>query len=284
MEALFAFLFNAFFFDAAVAAQSWIGLAPEKLALQVAEVDATEPDFAKRVLKIARHFVDAPYIFSPLGEGPGHSPDPDPLFRTDAIDCLSLAETSLALAAKPEMPAALQRLEQIRYTDGKVDFAWRKHFPESQWIPENERAGFIKDITREVGGSFAVPVWKTVNAKIYAKRKKSIELDLPESRVPNGTFRWWMIPIDKMEEVMSRIPSGALVFIVRDDYNTIPYRISHVGIVAQNKNGTHLIHAKDDTVHRVVEMPFADVIHRHEQFVKWPAAGFSIYLPTEPSK
>ena len=217
------------------ATESWVGLSREALSPAAEATDQAEPDYGKRVAKIARHFIGAPYVFAPLGEGNKNPPGNQPTFRTDAFDCLSLVETSLALAAEPDFPQVLETLAKIRYTDSRVDFAYRKHFPESQWIPENERAGLIKDITREVGGDLAVPVEKTVTPVSYAKRKKALELDLPRDRIPNGTFRWWMIPIDKMEEVMAKIPTGALVFVVREDYFSIPFRISHVGIVAQHK-------------------------------------------------
>lgn len=265
---------------AALAAGEWVGLSPEALRPKLAELHKAEPDFTKRLLQVSKNFEGAPYVFSPLGEGPGHSPDPDPLFRTDVFDCLSLVETSLALAAEPDLTKAEQTLQKIRYSDGRVDFGWRKHFPESQWIPQN--APWLTDITQDVGGALAVRVQKLITPETYATRKQALDLVIPKERVPNGTFRWWVIPLDKVEEVMARIPSGTLLWVVREDFHSTPFRISHVGIVVQHKGGTYLRHAKEGGVHKVIEMPLMDVVRRHQEFTKWPAVGVSLYAAHEP--
>ena len=271
------FLFLAI---AAVSAGEWVGLSPEALQPKLAQLYKTEPDFTRRLLQISKNFEGAPYLFSPLGEGPGHAPDPDPLFRTDTFDCLSLVETSLALASGPNLDRDLQTLQKIRYTDGVVDFGWRNHFPESQWIPKN--AAWLTDITQEVGGALAVRVQKAISPESYAARKQALDLVIPKERVPNGVFRWWIIPLDHVEEVMAKIPSGTLLWIVREDFHTTPFRISHVGIVVQHKSGTYFRHAKEGGVHKVIEMPLMDVIHRHQEFTRWPAVGVSLYAPHAP--
>ena len=50
----------------------------------------------ERVVGVSARFLGVPYVVSPLGEG--HGQDPDPLFRADAVDCLTFVEQSLALA------------------------------------------------------------------------------------------------------------------------------------------------------------------------------------------
>jgi hypothetical protein len=265
---------------AALAAGEWVGLSPEALRPKLAELHKNEPDFTRRFLDISKNFEGAPYLFSPLGEGPGHPPDADPLFRTDTFDCLSLVETSLALAADPDLDQALQTLQKIRYTDGHVDFAWRKHFPESQWLPQNH--AWLTDITHDIGGELAVRVQKAISPESYATRKQALDLVLPKERVPNGVFRWWVIPLADVEKVMTKIPSGTLLWVVREDFRSTPFRISHVGIVVQHKSGTYLRHAKEGGVHKVVEMPLMDVVRRHQEFTRWPAIGVSLYTAHMP--
>ena len=261
----------------ALQAVPWEGRDSAELRQPLAQLHAAEPDYVKRLLTISKQFLGAPYKFSPLGEGV--APDLDPLFVTNEFDCLSLVEISMALASEPDVDRALQRLNGIRYFDGHATFGDRKHLMESQWIPDNTRAGWLRDITKEVAGDVAEKVQKTVTPATWAKRKKSEDLAIPSERVPNGTFTWSVVPLDKLNEVAAKIPNGALLFIVRTDYVSIPYRISHVGIVVQKKSGTFLRHAKDQGAHMVLDMPLGDVIKRHQEFVKWPVTGASLYLP-----
>lgn len=261
-------------------ADTWVGKSAQEIGLELGKIHASQPSYEKRLLEISRHFLGAPYKFSPLGEASGD--DSDPMFTANEFDCLSLVEISMALAATPSIEQALVKLQQLRYLGPKVIYTDRKHFMESQWIPENTRAGWLKDVTRQVGGKLAVPVQKTLNPELYAKRKQLADLDLPPERIPNGTFQWWAIPLDKMEEIERKIPSGALLFVVRDDYRTTPYRITHVGIVIQKKGGTYLRHAKDQGAHMVLDMPLQAVVKRHAEFVKWPVTGFSLYVPQQP--
>lgn len=258
-----------------VQAGPWVGLDAEALRQPLAELHAREPNYLNRLLHVSRQFLGAPYQFSPLGEAA--PPDADPLFVTNTFDCLSLVEISLAMAAEPQIDRALQRLNGIRYFDGRVDFGQRKHLMESQWIPANSE--WLHDITQDVAGDLAVSVHKTITPATWAKRKQALDLNIPKERLPNGTFTWKVVPLDKVNEVAAKIPTGTLLFIVRDDYHSTPYRISHVGIVIQKKAGTFLRHAKDQGVHMVLDMPLADVVKRHQQFVKWPATGVSLYLP-----
>src|SRR5690606_745157 len=119
---------------------------------------------------------------------------------------------------------------------------------------------------------------------LYQKRKKLAELELPPEKIPNGTFTWWAIPMDKMMQVARDIPSGTLLFVVRHDYQNIPYRISHVAIVLQKKTGTYLRHAKDQGAHAVIDMPLEALIKRNGEYTRWPVTGYSLYLPQQPGK
>lgn len=260
-----------------VAGPMWVGQNSAQLAEPLKELHQANPDFTRRLLAISQRFVGAPYQFSPLGEGEGV--DPDPLFRTDVFDCLSLVEISMALAAEGDIERALQRLNLLRYFAGHVAFGERKHLMESQWIPDNVAAGWLTEITKKVGGELALPVQKTINSKLWAKRKQALDLELPKERVPEGVFAWHAIPLEHVNDVAASIPSGTLLFVVRQDYQSTPYRISHVGIVVQKKGGTFLRHAKDQGVHMVLDMPLADVVKRHQEFVKWPVTGVSLYAP-----
>ena len=78
---------------------------------------------------IGEQYLGAKYVLNPLGEE--KLPDVDPLLQTDAFDCTTFVETVLANGDK-------DKLNQIRYKDGKIDFVNRNHFIESDWLQNNE--------------------------------------------------------------------------------------------------------------------------------------------------
>lgn len=88
---------------------------------------------------IGARYLGARYQIDPLGEA--HAPDTDPLIRTDAFDCTTFVETSLA-------SGDVDALTRIRYKNGVIDFKNRNHFIESDWIPNNS------DIVRNASAQY----------------------------------------------------------------------------------------------------------------------------------
>lgn len=89
---------------------------------------------------IGARYLGAKYQIDPLGEARG--PDTDPLIRTDAFDCTTFVETSLA-------SGDVDALTRIRYKNGVVDFKNRNHFIESDWIPNN--SAIVKNASAQYG-------------------------------------------------------------------------------------------------------------------------------------
>lgn len=94
----------------------------------------------KDTVFIGQEFVGLPYAESPLGEG--FAPDADPLIRTDAFDCVTFVETILA-------NSDVEKLNQIRYKNAKVDFLERNHFVETDWLQNN--ADIVKNVSANYG-------------------------------------------------------------------------------------------------------------------------------------
>lgn len=78
---------------------------------------------------LGNEYVGVKYQNSPLGEA--KNPDTDPLIRFDAFDCTTFVETVVA-------GSNLDKLTQIRYKNGQVDFKTRNHFIESDWMNNNK--------------------------------------------------------------------------------------------------------------------------------------------------
>ncbi len=106
-------------------------------------------DFPKILDKISGSLIHRPYQNGPLGESSGE--DPDPLYRLDVFDCTTYLETVMANAFRTESGTAKpeclkEKMLAIRYRGKQVGFAERNHIPESDWLPNNAKKGFIRDL------------------------------------------------------------------------------------------------------------------------------------------
>ncbi|RMG15439.1 MAG: DUF1460 domain-containing protein, partial [Deltaproteobacteria bacterium] len=231
--------------------------------------------FASRVDAFAAAFEGVPYVLSPLGEGAGY--DPDPLLRYDAVDCLTYVEEVLALAntaGDDPLPALLD----LRYAHGRPSFGERNHLMISEWIPRNVQKGYLRDITREVGGATVVVATKTVDEALW-RRRRGVDLPLDASEVPLGTFSLPIIPIDAFPSVMAKIPSGTILVVVRQDLAARPYRVSHLGFVVRRGGHLYLRHAAKAGYQKVVDERLETFVRRNAKYHKWPVAGFHLLQP-----
>ncbi|MFC1654520.1 N-acetylmuramoyl-L-alanine amidase-like domain-containing protein, partial [Myxococcota bacterium] len=222
-------------------------------------------------------FLQVPYAASPLGEGEGNAPDEDPLIRFDAADCTTFLETSMAMSRSSSLKEAREVLRKIRYTDGQVDYRQRKHFMMAQWIPQNQKAGFIKDITEQIGGVAVLWASKHLDAEVWKRRRKKDSWpELDPADVPQGVFRVPVIPIDRAREFASRIPAGTILNVVRIDYRSMPVRITHQGLVIQRRGKRYLRHAARAGYKRVVDELLDTFLKRNQAYKKWPVAGINL--------
>ena len=89
---------------------------------------------------IGEEYLGTKYILNPLGEE--KQPDTDPLIRFDAFDCTTFVETVLA-------DGDIEKLNKIRYKDGKIDFINRNHFTELDWLHNNKN--LVKNVSNQYG-------------------------------------------------------------------------------------------------------------------------------------
>ena len=255
--------------------QGFTAMSPEEIDAFLAE--AAETDGLARLMKISRMFLQVPYADSPLGEGEGNPPDEDPLIRFDAADCTTFLETSMAMARSSSMKEALEVLARIRYTGGQVDFRRRKHFMMAQWIPQNQKAGFIRDITGQVGGDSVSIAKKRLNAEVWKRRrKKNTWPELDPADVPDGVFKLPIIPINRARELIDKIPAGTIVNVVRVDYRSMPVRVTHQGLVVVRRGKRYLRHAGRAGYQRVVDELLDTFLRRNSAYKKWPVAGINL--------
>lgn len=180
----------------------------------------------------------------PLGEEA--KPDLDPLIRLDQFDCTTYVETMLALS-RANNPADIHGevkdiLTQIRYANGVPRYEERNHFPSLDWIAENTRKGFLRDVTFDLSDSAKVLVTPINKGAwmLLQSRKDPLgfaNVNLPEDReslaeLPVISIRKVLLEVNNVsfleEGILSRIKTGTIV-------NVVPFKRDLTATI-----GTHL--------------------------------------------
>ena len=250
--------------------------ARERAAFILAE--ASLP-LGERLMRVSERFLGTPYVHSPLGEGQGV--DPDPTFRLDAVDCLTFVEQSLAMSLARSDAEVPGLLEQLRYASTPT-YEDRNHLMEAQWLPNNQRKGFLVDVTRRLGGEDTVRVNKTLTALSWSS-PSSRALGLSEEHQPKGVFPLDMIPLERVLAHARQVPTGTVLVVLRED---LPYkvtRVTHVGFVVHKGKRVWLRHARRnlDGTGRVVDEDLENFLARNTRY-EWKVSGVSFYEPQQP--
>ena len=213
------------------------------------------------VLYFARKFIDIPYVAHTL-ETPGKE---KLVVNTRQLDCLTLVETSTALAlcnaaGKTTFADYCNTLRSIRYRGGKIDgYASRIHYF-SEWINDNRAMGYVDTV-----GYSSVPftaddvvnVWFMGKYPEKYKKLKGNKRDIAlirsmEKRVSGEHFRY--IPKKDISDdaiMRNTIHDGDILAIVTSHAGL---DIAHVGIAVWHNDGLHLLNASS-IHHKVVEEP-----------------------------
>lgn len=255
---------------------AWASLSPE-LRVKVLEAYARRP-LSERLVEASRHFLNTPYIISPLGEGKGR--DPDPTLRYDAVDCLTFVEESIALALAKGPDEVELLLTQLRYGHEPL-YEDRNHLMEAQWLPNNERKGFIRDVTRLYGGDATEQVTKRLAPEAWMSGTGRA-LGLPKERHVTGDFTLDIIPLAKVLEHAKGIPSGTILVVVREDAPFRVTRITHLGFVIQRGGRTYMRHAALSVYGRVVDEDLESFVSRNLKYDKWRVTGVSLFEVRAP--
>jgi hypothetical protein len=171
---------------------------------------------------------------------------------------------------------AKEMLRRIRYRGGRIDYLQRKHFMMAQWIPLNEKAGFIEDVTRQVGGAAVRMVGKRLDPEVWNKRRRDKAWPLLKpDQVPCGESRLPIIPIESACGLYTGIRPGTILFVVRKDVANMPVRITHMGLVVDKRGKRFLRHASR-VFGRVADEPLEAFFKRNLGYTRWPVEGINL--------
>jgi len=243
------------------------------LALFAPDIPSPAPaDVARRIEKASAGFVGAPYRRSPLGEGEGI--DPDPRYREDVFDCLTLVETAIARLHRSRAEEARRVLDDIRYASGReIRFENRLHLMEAQWIPEMIRKGYVEEVTPQVGGDAVV--WIEIPLDAGRWRRRNVLPRLPWNPAWEGVHRLPVIPIEAALRLADSIPAGLVVDVVREGREGDVTRISHTGLVVEREGRRFVRHAALGE-RRVVDEPLEAFLVRHARMRRRPVTGIHL--------
>lgn len=242
----------------------------------------TQP-LGERLISLSTPFLGTPYQISPLGEGTGK--DPDPLWRYDAVDCLTFVEETIALSLAPSLEGAPDILSALRYAK-MPRYEDRNHLMEAQWLPNNVAKGFIHDVTREFGEGVTQRTQKVITHATW-KSASARALDLPKDHQPEGRFPLRVIPLAQTLEKVSGAPDGTLLLVVREDRPSRVTRVSHLGFLHHAQSRLYLRHATKGWLNAVVDEElghFLARINRHNDAGDWKVVGVSLYQVTPAAR
>jgi|GEM_PF-1785590 len=197
-------------------------------------------DFHQRLRLLSKRLLGAPYRYGPLGEGPTGRYDRDPIYRRDRFDCVTYLETVMAYAMAHTEAQSIPILQQIRYKDGKIDFAHRNHFTFPQWLVENRKRGLIFPATESLGHPYLQNYHQAVPPSLWDGTRWKQRI--PFSMLPKSyTVRY--VPLEDIPKIVHKLPWFGWMGEVFD----LPHHastIAHVGFfVRESPNHLYFRHA-----------------------------------------
>jgi len=133
----------------------------EEILQTAARRNDRDKPLSELLIATALRFIGAPYELQTLEQGIA-----EPLVANlRAFDCATFVESVVAMvlamkAGKENFGHFISILEKIRYRKGLRDgYASRLHYF-TDWIRDNQRMGFLSDLTSQIGG---VPIKKSLH-------------------------------------------------------------------------------------------------------------------------
>jgi hypothetical protein len=250
------------------------GALPPAVARRAREVrDLPLPE---RVGAISELFLGLPYLDGCTGEGEGF--DQDPPARYDVFDCVTFIEEVLALSLAADPAWAGWYRTQLRFEEGVPSYEARNHFFVMEWIRYNIEAGFIEDVTPQLGEVRWIE--REISDDTWSAWRRRGRFPLADERLPTGTMRLPVLPLPQALEAVDRIPPGAIIVTVRIPLDHVPIVVTHVGLTVPAAEPT-MRHATKMGDGRVRDDRLAWYLEHLESYSNWPVAGITVLMPRE---
>ncbi len=204
---------------------------------------------ARKEHYIGEQYLGTKYLIDPLGEE--KAPDKDPLIRYDAFDCMTFVETCLA-------NGDVEKLNKIRYKNGKIGLLNRNHFVETDWL--NNNSNLLENVSNQYGKTERKKV--TIDKKAWFKKKYNIN-----TRFKTQTAILEYIPYSEFKPISTEEPLIVLFIIGNLKYYAkmgSGLSVAHMGFLLPNGMLRHA--SKTDMC--VTDVDFNEYIQKHKKYKK----------------
>ena len=256
----------------------------DEIAIQLIAASKDYP-IQQRIKTQSGVLLNTPYLAGALGEGVSGKYDQNPLYRFDYFDCETYVDTVMALVLAKNLTDFRSKINQIRYKQANVNFTQRNHFPSADWIPNNKKNGFIRELTYFIAGQKTKVSRAQINRRSWYHYLTADRIQIAyltpqekESRLTQlkseGETLYFSkkvsiayIPVFELlrnPKLRQKIPSGSLIFfVVHDTYLTsrigTPMNVLHMGFAIWNK-GQLYCRMASSKAKRVLDVRFQDYL------------------------
>lgn len=256
----------------------------DEIAKQLIALNQDYPIQRKIEIQSAE-LLNAPYSEGALGEGINGRYDQNPLYRFDYFDCETYVDTVMALAFASDLSDFKNKINQIRYKQGNVSFTCRNHFPSADWIPNNKKNGYIRELNFLIAGKKTRVNRTQINLRNWYHNLTTDRIRIPYLSSQEKETRLFLlkkegqaqsaseyisisyIPVfDLLQnpKLRQRIPSGSLIFFVgHDSYLSsrmgTPMNVLHMSFAIWN-NGQLYCRMASSKAGRVLDVLFPDYL------------------------
>ena len=269
----------------------------------------------ERLDMISAQFLNKPYLLGALGEGHQARYDQSPRYRIDGFDCETFVDTVLGIALTNHFEGFEHCIQQVRYQQGKAEFITRNHFTDLDWNLNNQRQGYLKDITstfidqdhRSVAqiakAVIDKPSWyqhfdvskiKLIHGTEQEQIKRLKELKSQGKHLPIRIAQIAYIPLTALFDqdgqanqiLFDQIPNGAIIEIIRPNWQLKQQigtclNVSHLGFVFR-KPKQLLFRQASSEYHQVIDVSLIDYLRKARQSPTIKGINVQIVLPNKP--
>ena len=238
----------------------------------------------ERTVAVGKALLGTPYANFTL-EIDNHTESPS--VNLNGVDCWTYFEIALGFARMLEFKTGnytpqdlLAMIELDRYRGGRCNgrFTSRLHYLED-WIDDNERRGFVQNLTRSLGGipmrgRYLNEMSKYWRSSRYLRNNPELvpEMRQIENRISNRTI--YHIPKNEVPGIESKIQNGDVICISGAGPEGFT---EHVGLAYRDRQGVlHFMHASKDERRVIIDIPLHSYIYRYRRF-----AGIMVVRPRD---
>lgn len=211
------------------------------------KIESLKGSPSQLIIEIGRLFLGKPYQSGTLEK----NRDDCVLVNLRVFDCVTFIENVLALfwllrSQNRSFKSFQKILQKIRYRDGRLKgYPSRLHYF-SDWIYDNQKKRFLRDITSEIGGKpFKKPIhYMTSHSDLYPALKDPAifqAIKSVENRISRRVL--FFIPKKKVRQFEDRLGDGDLIAITTHKKGL---DVEHAGLAVRMNRRIYLLHASSN--------------------------------------